>query len=150
VERSRWALILGIVEIIVILVVALIVIPPENLPDVMRATGKVLRELRLASNMVMREIGGALDQPPPPRDVPPINTMKPSIKATAANIAQPAVSTEADLATAPAESATPADSPASIVKPGLDSADGSVKPAADSPESIAKPADASATPITHS
>ena len=66
-ERSRWALILGIVEIIVILVVALIVIPPENLPDVMRAAGKILRELRLASNMVMRELGGALDQQPPPR-----------------------------------------------------------------------------------
>jgi hypothetical protein len=30
----------------------------------MRAAGKILRELRLASNTVMREIGGALDEPP--------------------------------------------------------------------------------------
>jgi hypothetical protein len=30
----------------------------------MRAAGKILRELRLASNTVMREIGGALDELP--------------------------------------------------------------------------------------
>jgi Sec-independent protein translocase protein TatA len=119
---------LGIVEIIVILVVALIVIPPENLPDVMRATGKVLRELRLASNMVMRELGGALDQQPPPRDVPPINTMRPSIKPTAANIAQTTASTESNAETTPVESGTPAN-------------------AADA---TGKSADAPAAPITHS
>jgi Sec-independent protein translocase protein TatA len=119
---------LGIVEIIVILVVALIVIPPENLPDVMRATGKVLRELRLASNMVMRELGGALDQQPPPRDVPPINTMRPSTTATAPNIAQTTASTESNAATAPVESAI----------------------AADSPDATVKSADAPATPTTHS
>jgi Sec-independent protein translocase protein TatA len=119
---------LGIVEIIVILVVALIVIPPENLPDVMRATGKVLRELRLASNMVMRELGGALDQAPPPRDVPPINTMRPSTTATTANIAQTAASTESNAATALVESADPANVPDAKVKP----------------------ADAPAAPITHS
>jgi Sec-independent protein translocase protein TatA len=93
-EVSRWTSSLGIVEIIVILAVALIVIPPENLPDVMRATGKVLRELRLASNMVMREIGGALDQPD---DRPtPINTMKPS--GTGGNIAQTASSADSGAA----------------------------------------------------
>ena len=67
---------MSIIEIIVILVVALIVIPPENLPDVMRAAGKILRELRLASNMVVRELGGALDQPED-RAAPTVNTMKP-------------------------------------------------------------------------
>ncbi len=71
-ERSRWALNLGIFEIILILVVALIVIPPENLPDVMRATGKILRELRLASNMVVRELGGALDHPAPAEQHEPV------------------------------------------------------------------------------
>jgi Sec-independent protein translocase protein TatA len=54
---------LGIVEIILLLAVALIVIPPDDLPAVMQAVGKVLRELRLASNTVMREITGALDEP---------------------------------------------------------------------------------------
>jgi len=98
---------LGIVEIIVILAVALIVIPPENLPDVMRATGKILRELRLASNMVVRELGGALDQPTDTY-TPPINTMKPSAIANGAKIAQsaaptdPAVPSAIDLAATPA------------------------------------------------
>ncbi len=116
---------MGIVEIIVILVVALIVIPPENLPDVMRATGKVLRELRLASNMVMRELGGALDQPPP-REVPPINTMRPAASATAANIAQTTVSAEAPAA------------------------HGDPTTAADSADTAIKPAEATGTPVTHS
>jgi len=69
---------LGIFEILLILAVALIVVPPDQLPQVMRSAGKVLRELRLASNTVMREISGAIgDEPPynllPPRfdDTPP-------------------------------------------------------------------------------
>jgi len=63
---------LGIVEIVVLLIVALIVIPPENLPEVARAAAKILRELRLASNTGMRELSGAIDEPsqafpePPP------------------------------------------------------------------------------------
>ena len=55
---------MGILEIFLVLLVALVVIPPDDLPQVMRAAGKILRELRLASNTVMREIGGALDEPP--------------------------------------------------------------------------------------
>jgi Sec-independent protein translocase protein TatA len=96
---------LSIIEIILILVVALIVIPPENLPDVMRAAGKILRELRLASNMVMRELGGALDQPAPSeRSEPAVNTMKPHTTmtpaqvATSATIGQSATSGEAKVA----------------------------------------------------
>jgi Sec-independent protein translocase protein TatA len=45
------------------LVVALIVIPPDRLPEVMRAMGKILRELRLASNTIVRELSGAIDDP---------------------------------------------------------------------------------------
>jgi sec-independent protein translocase protein TatB len=110
-QRIRSALNLSIIEIIVILVVALIVIPPENLPDVMRAAGKILRELRLASNMVMRELGGALDQQAPERTEPTVNTMKPDTMkphttmqpadaATSANIAQSATPAEAKIAAA--------------------------------------------------
>jgi Sec-independent protein translocase protein TatA len=51
-------------EILLFLVVALIVIPPERLPEVMRAAGKILRELRLASNTVLRELSGAIEDPP--------------------------------------------------------------------------------------
>jgi TatA/E family protein of Tat protein translocase len=51
-------------EIVLILAVALIVIGPERLPEVMRAAGKVLRELRLASNTVLHELTEVLDEPP--------------------------------------------------------------------------------------
>jgi Sec-independent protein translocase protein TatA len=55
---------LSILEIFLLLVVALIVIPPERLPEVMRAVGKILRELRLASNTIVRELSGAIEDPP--------------------------------------------------------------------------------------
>jgi sec-independent protein translocase protein TatB len=140
---------LGIVEIIVILVVALIVIPPENLPDVMRAAGKLLRELRLASNMVMRELGGALDQAPAPRDVPPINTMKPGPSATAANIAQSAAGADparpVDARPTADASTTPETTPDRSTEPTR-----SANPAADSANASVESADTSTTPSTHS
>jgi len=55
---------LSILEIFLVLVVALIVIPPDRLPEVMRAVGKILRELRLASNTIVRELSGAIEDPP--------------------------------------------------------------------------------------
>jgi len=54
----------SIVEILLLLAVALIVIPPDRLPEVMRAAGKILRELRLASNTIVRELSGAVEDPP--------------------------------------------------------------------------------------
>jgi len=62
---------LGIFEILLLLIVALIVIPPDDLPAVMRAVGKVMRELRLASNTVMREISGAIGDDSPFNILPP-------------------------------------------------------------------------------
>ncbi|MBE3604254.1 twin-arginine translocase TatA/TatE family subunit [bacterium] len=62
---------MGIGEIIVLLVIALIVIPPEKLPDVMRGAGKLMRELRLASNLVMHELTSVADLQAPPRETPP-------------------------------------------------------------------------------
>ncbi len=47
-----------------VLVVALVVIGPERLPEVLRALGKILRELRSASNEVMRELTEALEEEP--------------------------------------------------------------------------------------
>ena len=52
---------MSVVEILLLLMVALIVIPPDRLPEVMRAAGKILRELRLASNTIVRELSGAID-----------------------------------------------------------------------------------------
>jgi Tat protein translocase TatB subunit len=43
-------------EIIVLLAIALIVLGPERMPEVIRAVGKIMRELRAASNTVMREL----------------------------------------------------------------------------------------------
>jgi Tat protein translocase TatB subunit len=50
-------------EIALILAIALIVVGPERLPEVMRTVGKVLRELRLASNTVLHELTEVLDEP---------------------------------------------------------------------------------------
>ncbi len=70
--------IVGISELIVVLVVALIIIPPEELPEVMRTVGKILRELRLASNTVVRELTEAVDDPFGLRQ-PPAAIAKPPI-----------------------------------------------------------------------
>jgi Tat protein translocase TatB subunit len=64
------------VEIILILAVALIVIGPERLPEVMRAVGKVMRELRLASNTVLHELTEGLDEPAPKVRAPAPTTEK--------------------------------------------------------------------------
>jgi Tat protein translocase TatB subunit len=60
-------------EILLILAVALIVLGPERLPEVMKAAGKIMRELRLASNTVLREMSDVLEddasRTPPPSAV---------------------------------------------------------------------------------
>lgn len=60
-------------EIAIILAVALIVLGPERLPEVMRTAGKILRELRLASNTVLHELTDVLEEPPaaPTAKTPP-------------------------------------------------------------------------------
>ena len=45
---------LGMPELIVILVVALIVIGPKKLPDIARALGRAMREFRSATNDIKR------------------------------------------------------------------------------------------------
>lgn len=57
-------------EIVLILAIALIVIGPERLPEVLRTVGKLLRELRLASNTVLHELTDAIDEAPP-KPLPP-------------------------------------------------------------------------------
>ncbi len=55
---------MSILEIGIVLLVALVVIGPEKLPDVLVAVGRVMRELRLASNTVMRELTSTADDLP--------------------------------------------------------------------------------------
>lgn len=54
---------MGIVEIVVLLAVALIVVGPERLPEILQMAGKVMRELRLASNTIMRELTEVTEEP---------------------------------------------------------------------------------------
>ena len=68
-------------EIALILAIALIVVGPERLPEVMRTVGKILRELRLASNTVLHELTEVLDEPP---------ASAPASKATTPAATQPA------------------------------------------------------------
>lgn len=51
-------------EIVLILALALIVLGPERLPEVLKVAGKIMRELRLASNTVMRELNDAMEDVP--------------------------------------------------------------------------------------
>lgn len=55
---------MSILEIGIILLVALVVIGPEKLPEVLVAVGRVMRELRLASNTVLRELTSTADDIP--------------------------------------------------------------------------------------
>lgn len=95
---------MGIFEILLLLAIALIVIPPDDLPQVLRTAGKVMRELRLASNTVMRELSSAIgDEQPynllPPRfddEVPP-----PVSAAPPASAASPLPATAESAAPAP-------------------------------------------------
>lgn len=134
---------MGIFEILLILVIALIVIPPDDLPQVMRTVGKVLRELRLASNTVMRELSSAIgDDSPfnllPPRldsllpgplasSTPQATTLSqsapradaPAPEAQAAQGQRPAVSVAADVAPT-AQPAAPSAEPASADQASAD------------------------------
>lgn len=56
--------VLSILEIGIILLVALIVIGPEKLPEVLVAVGRLMRELRLASNTVLRELTSTAEDIP--------------------------------------------------------------------------------------
>jgi Tat protein translocase TatB subunit len=72
---------LDLFEIALILAIALIVVGPERLPEVMRTVGKILRELRLASNTVLHELTEVLDEPTasaPPSKAPPPATTQPA------------------------------------------------------------------------
>jgi Sec-independent protein translocase protein TatA len=102
---------LVIFEILLLLLLAVIVIPPEKLPEAMRAAGKVLRELRLASNTVVRELTSALDEP----YTPPVRTpmTRPAMTALPSTAAGPPVSAAASVpATPPASADAPSDVPA--------------------------------------
>ncbi len=69
-------------EIALILAIALIVVGPERLPEVMRTVGKILRELRLASNTVLHELTDVLEEPPANVSSPAPKPETPAVKPT--------------------------------------------------------------------
>ena len=102
---------MGIFEILIFLIVALIVIPPDDLPQVMRAVGKVMRELRLASNTVMREISGAIGDDSPFNILPPrFDDPHPPAPSTSPSPAPPAFLAPEPKSWPPAETAPPSES----------------------------------------
>ena len=96
---------IGLPEIIVILVIALIVVGPGRLPDVGAALGKSIREFRKASSDISE--GTRLDESPlPPTAQAP--TSPPSVPAPASTTA-PTSPTEPTSPTAPAPIVAPPD-----------------------------------------
>ncbi len=85
---------MGIAELIVVLIVALIVIPPEKLPEVMQTVGKILRELRLASNTVVRELTELREDPlqlkrPPQAVAQPPSVLPPGQQSSSTEVKPP-------------------------------------------------------------
>ena len=65
---------IGMPELLVILVVALIVLGPKRLPEIARSLGKGMAEFRKASSEFQRTISASLEEPapaPPPRKPEP-------------------------------------------------------------------------------
>ena len=71
---------IGLPEIIVLLVIALIVVGPGRLPDVGAALGKSIREFRKASSDIAE--GTRLDAAPVPPAAAPEPTPQPNVLAT--------------------------------------------------------------------
>jgi sec-independent protein translocase protein TatA len=80
-------------EIALILAIALIVVGPERLPEVMRTVGKVLRELRLASNTVLHELTDVLDDPPAKTSPAPATVTQPAASKSEPPAAKPSENT---------------------------------------------------------
>jgi sec-independent protein translocase protein TatA len=66
----------GMPELLVILVVALIVLGPKRLPEIARSLGKGMAEFRKASTEFQRTLSASLEEShsPPPRPAAPVAT----------------------------------------------------------------------------
>ena len=70
----------GMPELLVILVVALLVLGPKRLPEIARSLGKGMAEFRRASTEFQRTLQASLEEPPPaaPPRAPAAAPEKPS------------------------------------------------------------------------
>jgi Sec-independent protein translocase protein TatA len=93
---------LSILEIGIILLVALVVIGPEKMPEVLVAVGRVMRELRLASNTVLRELTSTVD------DLPEVmRPYRPSDAQHTPSAKTPQISSTAEASAGPDQNKTP-------------------------------------------
>lgn len=69
---------IGPAEIFVVLIVALIVLGPNRLPDAARSVGKAMAELRRMTSGVQAEVRDAFAEPPTYPTPPPATTDPPS------------------------------------------------------------------------
>jgi Tat protein translocase TatB subunit len=103
---------IGVPELIVILVVALIVLGPKRLPDVAKALGKGLAEFRRATSDLTDELRSAQTMiEREAREVERATRQKPEAKAAAARPApagEPVAQGSADTPSAAAEPVAPA------------------------------------------
>lgn len=94
------------VHVLVVLVVALIVLGPQRLPDAARKVGRFMADFRRWSDSMQSEIRDALDfdgepQPPPVAAAPPAPAT-PAETATPPERTEPSEAGESDPATPPA------------------------------------------------
>jgi Tat protein translocase TatB subunit len=72
---------IGMPELLVILVVALIVLGPKRLPEIARSLGKGMAEFRRASNEFTRTLSASIEEPPqqpaPPQQPTPPKAPEP-------------------------------------------------------------------------
>jgi sec-independent protein translocase protein TatA len=75
---------IGMPEILVILVVALLVLGPRKLPEIARSLGRGMAEFRRASNEFTRTLSASLDEPPAAPPKPSAAEAKPAAEPAAA------------------------------------------------------------------
>ena len=98
---------IGTPELLVILVVALVVLGPKRLPEVARALGKGLAELRKATSGLTEELNNArvlieeearIAERKKPQNLPPLNVERPPDKPIAESPAEPGAAVAAPIA----------------------------------------------------
>jgi sec-independent protein translocase protein TatA len=99
---------IGMTEVLVILVVALIFFGPSRLPELARSLGRAMHEFRRASSDLRASFNEAIEPAPPPPVRPPGTPPAIAQPAPSGPIDQPAGEGAGPAASAPAGEPTPA------------------------------------------
>ncbi|MDE3112690.1 MAG: twin-arginine translocase TatA/TatE family subunit [Chloroflexota bacterium] len=91
---------IGTGELLLLLVIALIVLGPERMPQVARDLGRIMNDLRRTSDELQRELLNAdhpAPPPPPPAPEPPTAVEPPSAGAAPAEVTTPTEPAETEF-----------------------------------------------------